>query len=250
MLVDDSEPAIIQMKYFLKEEGFEILIARDGNEALEIIAQTIPDAMILDLMMPRVDGFQVLATIRGESKTAHIPVLILTARHISKEELQFLKRNNIHQLIQKGDVGKEELLRAIAKMINLRCESRKESSVTKTILIVEDNQDNMLTAKALLKDKYLLVDASDGAEAIDKARIHVPDLILMDIGLPGIDGIEAFQIIRNDPRLHHIPIVALTASALISDKDSILAMGFNAYFPKPIEEQKFWRLIEELLIGN
>lgn len=250
LLVDDSEPAIIQMKYFLKEEGYEILIARDGNEALEIIAQTIPDAMILDLMMPRVDGFQVLATIRGESKTAHIPVLILTARHISKEELQFLKRNNIHQLIQKGDVGKEELLRAITNMIDLRCEARKEPSITKTILIVEDNQDNMLTAKALLKDKYLLVDASDGAEAIDKARIHVPDLILMDIGLPGIDGIEAFQIIRNDPRLHHIPIVALTASALISDKDSILAMGFNAYFPKPIEEQRFWRLIEELLNGN
>ncbi|MCX6267163.1 MAG: ATP-binding protein [Bacteroidetes bacterium] len=116
LLVDDSEPAIIQMKNILEESGYRLLIARDGGEALGIIAQTIPDAMILDLMMPGMDGFEVLKTLREAEKTAHIPVLILTAKHITKEELLFLKRNNVHELIMKGDINRSELLNAIATM--------------------------------------------------------------------------------------------------------------------------------------
>ncbi len=117
LLVEDSEPAIIQMKDILGESGYNILVARDGGEALGIIAQKIPDAMILDLMMPRVDGFQVLKTLREAEQTAHIPVLILTAKHLTKDELKFLTRNNIHQLIQKGDVNRRELLNAVTNMV-------------------------------------------------------------------------------------------------------------------------------------
>jgi len=120
LLVEDSEPAIIQIKDFLEESGYEILVARDGGEALGIIAKTLPDAMILDLMMPGIDGFEVLKTLREAEATAHIPVLILTAKHITREELQFLKRNNVHQLIQKGDVNRKELLNAIATMRTLK----------------------------------------------------------------------------------------------------------------------------------
>lgn len=78
-------------------------VARNGKEALEQIAHDVPDAMVLDLMMPEVDGFQVLALeVRSEPRTACLPVLILTAKHITREELSFLKSNNIQQLIQKG----------------------------------------------------------------------------------------------------------------------------------------------------
>lgn len=118
ILVEDSEPAIIQLKDFLEESGYQILVARDGGEALGIIAQTIPDAMILDLMMPGIDGFEVLKILREAEPTAHIPVLILTAKHITKEELKFLKRNNVHQLIQKGDVNRQDLLSAVVAMVS------------------------------------------------------------------------------------------------------------------------------------
>jgi signal transduction histidine kinase/CheY-like chemotaxis protein len=117
LLVEDSEPAIIQLNNILESKGHNILIARNGEEALEIISDTVPDAMILDLMMPGVDGFQVLKSIREEDRTASVPVLILTAKHITKEELSFLKRNNIHQLIQKGDVNPKDLLSTIDRMI-------------------------------------------------------------------------------------------------------------------------------------
>jgi CheY-like chemotaxis protein len=72
----------------------------------------------------------------------------------------------------------------------------------------------------------------------------------MDIALPGIDGIEAFKVIRNDPRLQHIPVIALTASAMISDRETILAHGFDSYIAKPIDEQLFFRAIHEALYGE
>jgi len=117
LLVEDSEPAIIQMKDILLEQGYQVFTARNGKEALESLNITIPDAMILDLMMPEVDGFQVLKAIREVEETAEIPVLILTAKHVTKEELSFLTGNHIFQLIQKGAIGKAELLSAVGKMV-------------------------------------------------------------------------------------------------------------------------------------
>lgn len=104
LLVEDNESAIIQIKDLMEDIGCQVQIAHDASEAFKIIDQAIPDAMILDLMMPDVDGFEVLEILRNAEPTAHIPVLILTAKHITKEDLKNLKRNNIHQLIQKGDI--------------------------------------------------------------------------------------------------------------------------------------------------
>ncbi len=256
LLVEDSEPAIVQIKDFLEESGYHILVARNGGEALGIIAQTIPDAIILDLMMPEIDGFEILKTIRNAETTAHIPVLILTAKHITKEELKFLKRNNIHQLIQKGDVNRSELQNAVSTMVNPKTEvdvkPKRELQTIKgkpVLLVIEDNPDNMLTVKALLADNYTVLEAVNGNEGIAMARKHKPHLILMDIALPDLDGIAAFKIIRNDTQLQHIAVIALTASAMTSDRESILAHGFDAYIPKPIDEKVFFKTINEVLNG-
>ncbi|ADQ80306.1 multi-sensor hybrid histidine kinase [Paludibacter propionicigenes WB4] len=257
LLVEDSEPAIIQIKDFLEESGYNILTATGGSEALDIISHTIPDAMILDLMMPEVDGFEVLKTLREAEPTAHIPVLILTAKHITKEDLKFLKKNNIHQLIQKGDVNRNELLSSVAGMLHLE-EEKKISRVIPllptegqaSVLIVEDNQDNMTTVKAIIGEKFKIFEAVDGIQGVIMAQKHIPDFILMDIALPGVDGIEAFKAIRNDGKLSHIPIIALTASAMTSDRETILAYGFDAYLSKPIDEKVFFKTINKVLYGK
>jgi len=257
LLVEDSEPAIIQMKDILEEGGYHILFARDGGEALGIIAQTIPDAIILDLMMPGIDGFSVLKTLRETEQTSNIPVLILTAKQITKEELRFLKRNHIHQLIQKGDVNRSELLESVATMIPRETnESTKVQPELQTIegkplvLVVEDNPDNLTTVKALLSGIYTVIEALDGNTGVEMARKHKPNLILMDIALPEMDGIEAFKIIRKDTRLQHVPVIALTASAMTTDRETILAYGFNAYIAKPIDEIVFFTIINETLYGK
>ena len=257
LLVEDSEPAVIQIKDILEDSGFGLMVATDGLEALGIIAKTIPDAIVLDLMMPGIDGFEVLKTIREAEPTALIPVLILTAKHITKDELSFLKRNNVHQLIQKGDVNRLELLNAISSMVYPKIEEKEEKphelqviEGKPAVLIVEDNPDNMITVKAMLVDHYTVIEATDGYEGIAKAKKHIPNLILMDIELPGIDGIEAFKSIRNDAQLQHIPVIALTASAMASDRETILAHGVDAFIPKPIDEKMFFKTINSVLYGT
>lgn len=258
LLVEDSEPAIIQIKDFLEESGYKILTAHNGADALEIINLIIPDAMILDLMMPGVDGFGVLKSLREVDKTAHIPVLILTAKHITKEDLNVLKRNNVHQLIQKGDINRADLLDSIARMtkteevikIEMPKPEKKAIKGKPCVLIVEDNPDNMITVKAILGDNYTIIEAIDGHEGIAMAKKYVPDFVLMDIALPGLDGVEAFKEIRRTGKLSHIPIIALTASAMTSDRETILAHGFDAYLIKPIDEQVFFKTINHVLFGK
>lgn len=257
LMVEDSEPAVIQIKDLLEESGHNILIARNASEAFDIMDQVIPDAIILDLMMPGMDGFEVLKTLREAASTAYIPVLILTAKHITREELESLKKNNIHQLIQKGDVDRIELESAVTAMlfpdtaiIETLPKDRQPIHGKPLVLVVEDNPDNMITVKALLKENFTVIEAVDGRIGIEMAKKHVPDLILMDIALPEIDGIEAFKAIRILSELQHIPIIALTASAMIQDREKILAHGFNAYIAKPIIEKEFSKSINEVLYGK
>lgn len=118
LLIEDNIPAVIQMKDILEENGYMVIAARDGKEGLNTLDHILPDAIVLDLMMPGMDGFHVLETMRNDERSADIPVLILTAKHITKEELSFLKQNHIHQLIQKGDVKRDDLLNTISEMVN------------------------------------------------------------------------------------------------------------------------------------
>ncbi len=257
LIVEDSEPAVIQIRDLLEDSGYTIQVAGDAKEALKIMEAVIPDAIVLDLMMPEIDGFDLLNTIRASEPTAYIPVLILTAKHITKDELKFLTKNNIHQLIQKGDVNREELKKAIASMLYPETDEKKvKQFVTRTnklkplVLAVEDNPDNMITVKALLSDHFRVLEATDGPTSIALAKQYRPDLILMDIALPGIDGIQAFKTIRSSPGLEHTPVIALTASAMTQEREGILAQGFDAFIPKPIIEREFLKVIQEVLYGR
>jgi CheY-like chemotaxis protein/anti-sigma regulatory factor (Ser/Thr protein kinase) len=258
LVVEDNEPAIIQLTDILQADGYCVQVAHNGKEALEQIDQALPAAMILDLMMPEVDGFQVLKSIRSVEKTANIPVLILTAKHITKDDLSFLKGNHIHQLIQKGDIDKAGLLDAVAGMVTpppppekpaLRTlRPRKPARSGKpVVLVVEDNPDNLRTAKALLSDRYQVIGACDGKEGIRQARAHLPDIILMDIAMPRMDGLEALAVIRADEKLRHIPVIAATASAMKGDRETILAHGFDGYVSKPIDAELLKKILREVL---
>lgn len=258
LLVEDSEPAIIQVTDIVSLHGYRVQVARNGHEALVLIQQSLPDAIILDLMMPEMDGFELLGTIRGTEKASHLPVLILTAKHVTKEELSFLKGNNIHQLIQKGDINRNDLLVAIGKMViqtpekidpPVRELGRKVTTNPPVILVVEDNQDNLHTMRALLKDSYTIIEAMDGRAGVLEAKKNIPDLILMDISLPVLDGIAALAEIRQDQELNHIPVVAVTASVMKGDREEILTHGFDDFIPKPIDEDFLNTTLVRLLDG-
>ena len=108
------------------------------------------------------------------------------------------------------------------------------------ILIVEDNEKNLKLARDVLRfHGFRTVEATDGESAITMSLEHLPALILMDIQLPGIDGIVAMKQIRADPRTKHIPTVALTASVMSGDRERFNEAGFDGFIAKPIEVKEF-----------
>ena len=118
------------------------------------------------------------------------------------------------------------------------------------ILLVEDNEMNRdMLSRRLLKAGFEMVMAVDGEQAIDLARSEAPDLILMDISLPGLDGWEATSRLKAMPETRSIPIIALTAHAMAGDREKSLAAGCNDYDTKPID---FRRLVEKIqgLLGQ
>lgn len=110
----------------------------------------------------------------------------------------------------------------------------------KTVLLVEDVEDNRELARMLLEAAgHDVVEAHDGAAAVAMATASPPDLVLMDLSLPEMDGWEAMRRLRGDERTRELPIVALTAHAMQGDRERVLAAGFNGYIPKPLEVSNF-----------
>ena len=109
-------------------------------------------------------------------------------------------------------------------------------AANKTVLLVEDNEDNRIVYSTILRHfGYTVTEALNGEQGIEKARADAPDLILMDISIPVIDGWEATQVLKHDPRTREIPIIALTAHALRSDRQRALEVGCDGYLAKPCE---------------
>ena len=284
LLVEDCEPAIIQVKAVLENEGYHVDVALSGEEALAAVHRKIPDGIILDLMMPKIDGFMVLEKIRSTEATARIPVLILTAKDLTPDDFKKLTANHVQQLVQKGNVDKEGLLLKVKLMLgghrgeesedtNKQDEKRKEGIIQKelkkrglpeikkeireksprpplakgkaVILVIEDNPDNMVTVKSILKDKYKLLEATDGEEGLRIALTQRPDLVLLDMALPKMDGYMVVQKMKEDKRVCDIPVIALTALSMKGDREKILAAGCDDYISKPIDPEYIVQRIPE-----
>ncbi|MBI1387264.1 MAG: response regulator [bacterium] len=107
----------------------------------------------------------------------------------------------------------------------------------KTIAVIEDNPDNRLLVHAILEDAYSIVEYESGPEALEGMATSHPDLILLDISLPEMDGVEVLSCIRTSETLKNIPVIALTAHAMSGDREKYLAQGFNEYITKPIVDE-------------
>jgi two-component system cell cycle response regulator DivK len=120
--------------------------------------------------------------------------------------------------------------------------------MTKTVLIVEDNELNLKLFNDLLEAHgYVTVQTRNGMEAIELARLHRPDLILMDIQLPEVSGLQVTQWIKSDEELKHIPVIAITAFAMKGDEEKMRQGGCEAYLSKPISVVKFLETVKSFL---
>jgi two-component system, cell cycle response regulator DivK len=116
------------------------------------------------------------------------------------------------------------------------------------ILIVEDNEKNLKLVRDVLQYKgYQTIEAGTGEDGVRLAKARIPDLVLMDIQLPGMDGITALGQLRADPATRAIPVIAVTASAMTHDRKKIMAAGFDGYQSKPIKVKELMDVIREML---
>ena len=107
-----------------------------------------------------------------------------------------------------------------------------------TICLVEDNADNRLLVHAILDDLYDVIEYCDGASALEGLKIVHPDVLLLDISLPEMDGTEVLARLRQDPEIRALPVIALTAHAMAGDRARFLDAGFDEYVSKPIADEE------------
>lgn len=255
LIVEDNEAAIIQMKSVLENEGIKVNIARNGGEAIEFLKNSKPDGILMDLMMPEVDGFRTIQYIKESDETEKIPILVMTAKDLTNEDMKFLDKYNVHQLIQKGNIDIEGFKEKVQHILqqHVKREKPDSGSAKKTkpsnnaILIIEDNPDNMLTVKAILQDRYPLLEALDGEQGLQVALEEQPGLILMDIALPGMDGFELIKELKNNSSTSSIPVIALTAMVMKGDREKILKAGCDEYLSKPVNADRLLSSVSTFL---
>ena len=251
LIIEDNPDAIIQVKLVLEKEDYTIDVANSGKEALEYIKHNVPNGIILDLMMPEMDGFEVLEKIRNTDKTRNIPVLILTAKDLTKKDLDKLSANNIQQLIHKGDIDINGLIRKVNIMMGKKLVEKGSSTAGEKqlpkILIIEDNEDNLITIKAILKGRYTLFEAKDGENGLEMTKSFSPDIILLDMSLPKMDGLKILSILKKKKNTKNIPVIAVTAQAMLGDREKFIKKGCDGYVSKPIEHEDLIKEINKLL---
>ena len=121
----------------------------------------------------------------------------------------------------------------------------------KTILCIEDNSTNMLLVSRVVEaEGHHLLRAEDGETAVIELGKSIPDLILLDVNLPGMNGLDLARRIRDEMNFHDVPIIAVTANVLVGDKERCLAAGCNDYLPKPLDIRRLREVLREYLVSD
>ncbi len=246
LIIEDNDVAADHISEALIKSGFHVTVARDGLSGLKKLKEKRPHILIVDLMIPTIDGFEVIKKVRDNPETQLLPILIVTAKDLSSEERMIISENNISQVIQKGLTHREDLIEVISTMVkesekgtieNKKQELERQPLITNNkpkILIVEDHPDNMLLSKEILGEIDVdICEAWDGEEAIHVAEKELPDLILMDANLPKISGLDATKVIRQNSDLKNTIIIALTAKSMSGDRELFIHAGCDDYLSKP-----------------
>ncbi|WP_292753765.1 response regulator [Nostoc sp. NMS4] len=253
LIIEDSVAAAEQITRYFNEMGMQPLIYSQGEGAVEEVLRVQPALIILDLQLPNLSGWEVLNQLKTNPKTKDIPAIIIS---VMDEHSKGLAQGAFEYLVK--PITRAQLQLTIEKLQHPgRSDSPNLSNLivvpevlldTPLILLAEDNQANIDTMSAYLESRgYNLILANNGQQAIDLVRVQRPDLIVMDIQMPGMDGLEAIQRIRNDRQFGHIPMIALTALAMPGDRETCLAAGANEYLTKPVKLKQLVTTIQHLL---
>ncbi|SEO61683.1 multi-sensor hybrid histidine kinase [Duganella sp. CF517] len=258
LLVEDDDRQRDSVVQLISDDDVDIVDVGSGEEALALLRTTIFDCMIIDLKLPDMQGNELLQRMSGEQLAAFPPVIVYTGRNLSRAEEADLHKYS-RSIIIKGARSPERLLDEVTLFLHkveadlsserqtmLRTvRSRDRVFEGRRILLVDDDVRNIFALTSALEQKGVLVEVGrNGFEAIEKLDQNPDiDLVLMDVMMPGMDGLEATRHIRADARFARLPIIAITAKAMKDDQEQCLAAGASDYLAKPIDLSRLYSLL-------
>jgi CheY-like chemotaxis protein/CHASE3 domain sensor protein len=265
LLVEDDARQRESIVELIGDDDIEITAVEFGEEALESLRSIIFDCMIIDLKLPDMQGGELLRRMTDESVYSFPPVIVYTGRNLTHaEEADLLKYSR--SIIIKGARSPERLLDEVTLFLHkvesdlsterqtmlTTARSRDRALEGRRILLVDDDIRNIFSLSSALEHKGLFVEiARNGFEAIAKLdEVADIDLVLMDVMMPGMDGLEATRRIRGDARFKDLPVIAITAKAMKDDQEECLAAGSTDYLAKPIDLDRLYSMLRVWVAGG
>jgi CheY-like chemotaxis protein/signal transduction histidine kinase/CHASE3 domain sensor protein len=258
LVVEDDADLRDSVARLLGRVDVEIATAASVAEALALLREKTFDCIVTDLGFPERSGYELLESMASQEPSSVPPVIVYTGRALTAEEEQRLRKYS-KSIIVKGARSPERLLDEVTLFLHqveselppdqrrLLKQARHREAVFegRTILVVEDDVRNLFALTSLLEPKGAQVAiARNGKEALAAlAREPRIDLVLMDLMMPEMDGLEATREIRKDPQWARLPIIALTAKAMRDDQERCLAAGANDYLAKPLDIEMLLSLL-------
>ncbi len=258
LVVEDDPAEQMSVQELLAHDDVEIASAATGAEALQAMRAGSFDCVVLDLRLPDMSGFELLAQVQQDPKLRETPIIVFTGRELSdKEEIEL--RQQAKSIVLKGVRSPERLLDETAlflhrvisdlpaakqHMIETLHESDEPLNGRK-VLVVDDDIRNIFALNSLLERHNMqVITATNGQEAIDLVESTEDlSLVLMDIMMPEMDGYETMRRIRSNHQFRMLPIIALTAKAMKGDREKCLEAGASDYVAKPVNTDQLLSLV-------
>ncbi len=237
LVIEDSPSSAQLLTRYLNDLGIKVILHTTGQGVIRRAIEAQADLILLDILLPNQSGWDVLRELKSNGITKSIPVMIVSVVNEPNQAYDL----GAAALLEKP-VNRDQLAQALNQISSQQGTSDRktdlfvdESPARPTILLAEDNQANIdVVQDYLLAKGYEVVVARNGNEALHRIEIRLPDLVIMDIQMPVMDGLTAIRTLRKDPATQQLPIIALTALAMPGDRERCLEAGANDYLVKPV----------------
>ena len=225
VLVIDDDPAVRELlQRFLTREGFHVTIAVNGVEGLKMARQVQPDVITLDVLMPGMDGWTVLSALKADPATAEIPVIMLT----------MVDEKNMGYALGVSDYLTKPIDR---ERLNKLLQRYRHEGAGDILVVEDDSAMRDLLHRTLEKENWVVNEAANGRLGLERLRHHIPQLILLDLMMPEMDGFEFVSELRKHPEWTHVPILVLTAKNVTDDD----RLRLNGYVEKILQKGNYSR---------
>lgn len=273
LIIDNDLGELENNAQLISSKGIEVISVSQSEEALNKIKSTKPDVIIINIAMPGVDGISLNYMLKSNSETSHIPVILTVQSELELKSKELLTKviksitQNLNQKISETFKYINERLKSsgdlnyavsVKENINVKLEIAKNNlseikpAVSENseldIMIVDDDPNTLFTLAEIVQSYHCNpIVAHSGKECLELLEIKTPDLILLDIIMPEMDGFKTISKIKSNKKWSDIPVFAVTAKAMKEDNEIILKHGFTDYIPKPVNPAFVQYKIQSLL---